>query len=191
MEAIETISLRVALKKKKKTSRSSFQGNGRYQAQSFISSGQLSLKNIGFLVADDEKALHCEELLMGLSVLRHLRVDTKTSLERNIKSLNGTYCSFLDTGFIKTGELGRITRARLHLQLGETINASREPDLPLPKVNYNTSRTEEDPFPDSSLLDQIDSEQHEEIKQAVAEMEHVRSETDLQIFIYQNLKVIL
>ena len=53
-----------------------------------LASGRLALRNITYLVADDEIA--CEDLLIGLSVLRHLKVDTKTLLETNRASLDGT-----------------------------------------------------------------------------------------------------
>lgn len=43
-----------------------------------LASGELALANLSFLVADDQ--MTCEELIIGLPVLRHLQVDTRTLL---------------------------------------------------------------------------------------------------------------
>ena len=55
------------------------------------SSGQLSLSNVIFLVADDDLA--CEDLTIGLPVLQLLQVDTRTLLENNRAALDGVNCT--------------------------------------------------------------------------------------------------
>lgn len=70
----------------------------------YLSVGQFALNNIRFLVDDDK--VESEVLLIGLAVLRHLRVDTKTLPEENIKALDGTYCSLGDTQPKEPGKLG-------------------------------------------------------------------------------------
>ena len=60
-----------------------------------LSSGNLAVLNVSYLVADDE--LVDEGLLIGRSVLEHLKVDTKRSLEENRESLDGT--DFASVGY--------------------------------------------------------------------------------------------
>lgn len=135
-----------------------------------LSSGQLALSNVTFLVADGD--LPCEDLLVGLPVLRHLQVDTRTLLEDRVSVLDGTDCSHIENpttlsqgGSVSGMMIARLTRIQEKKQFIVT-------DLPSnrPRINYNTARTEEDPFPDASLLDPIDEDQHEEIRQAVSDM---------------------
>lgn len=56
-----------------------------------LSAGQTALLNVEFLVADDEIA--CEYLLVGLTVLRHLGVDSRTLLQRGWNTLTDTCCA--------------------------------------------------------------------------------------------------
>ena len=56
-----------------------------------LSSGKFALVNIAFLVA--ENGLTDEDLLIGLAVLEHLKVDRRTMLERNCRDLDGMDCS--------------------------------------------------------------------------------------------------
>lgn len=56
-----------------------------------ISDGQLHLLNIECLAPDE--ALTCEDMIIGLPVLHHLKVDSKTLLEQNRGALDGTDCS--------------------------------------------------------------------------------------------------
>lgn len=51
----------------------------------------MALVNVEFLVA--EKEIACEDILVGLPVLRHLGMDSLTLLERNWNTLTGTYCA--------------------------------------------------------------------------------------------------
>ena len=131
-----------------------------------LASGQLALANLSFLVADDQ--MTCEELIIGLPVLGHLQVDTRTLLENNRAVLDGSDCSQI--GNPCTGDGGgvvsRMMSARMNCsvtgmsetEVDEQISATR------PRVNYYSARLEKDPFPDPSLLDPIDADQHEEIK---------------------------
>lgn len=59
-----------------------------------LSAGRLALTNVSFLVADND--LSCEYLLFGFPVLHHLGIDSRTLLERNRVTLDGTYCSSID-----------------------------------------------------------------------------------------------
>lgn len=64
------------------------------------SSGQLALNIIPFLVADGDLAW--EYVLIGLPVLRHLRIDRCTVPESNRSTFHGIYCSSVgnQTAFI-------------------------------------------------------------------------------------------
>lgn len=72
----------------------------------------MALKNIRYLLSDDPTT--CEDLLIGLPVLCHLHVDTRTLLEDNTTSLHGTDCSLDDPETVKTGKLRRIMTTRLN-----------------------------------------------------------------------------
>lgn len=191
-ESIKTVNLEVALKKTGEGPPVKFPFSRAWTVPSTVlhlSAGQMALKNIRYLVADD--SLTCEDILIGLPVLRHLRVDTRTLLEDNYTSLHGTDCALNDSETQKTGKLGRIMSARLN-QIQETDKEPSEKiDPARPKVNYHKARTEEDPFPDPSLLDLIDKDQHDEIKAAVKGMEQAAKKQGLADVYESNLKGIL
>lgn len=79
--------------------------------------------------------MDCEDLLIGLPVLQHLHVDTKTLLENNIKSLEGTDCTLPENDLTKTGKLNRLMTARLNLQLDRGSDVSQTPGPLRLKVN--------------------------------------------------------
>lgn len=174
IEAIDTVHLEVALTKKD-TTKHPYSFSRAWSVPVTVlhlNSGRLALKNIRFLIADD--AMTCEDLLIGIAVLEHLRVDTKTLLEDRIESLDGTDCS-PDLLQRKTtgGQVSRIMLARLNRVGNDQMDAPNPtvPDPTRPKVNYYRARTEGDPFPDPSLLDPVDMEQHEAITTALARMQ--------------------
>lgn len=152
-----------------------------------LSSGRLALKNIRYLVPDDDNAMVCEDVLIGLPVLKHLRVDTKTLLEDNIKNLDGTDCSLTDHPKMQMGKLGRLMTARLNRQ----YDGESPPTATRPKVNYVTARTEEHPFPDPSLLDPIDTDQHDDICKAIEDIKENANQNGLPAVYESNLKGIL
>lgn len=130
-----------------------------------LSSGQLALSNVKFLVSDD--ALVSEDLLIGLPVLEHLQVETRTLLERNRSALDGADCFEVASPMIdeRSGTVSRMMISRLN----RSVN-TEESDERQSFVHFNSVRSERAPFPDPSLLDPIDSEQHGEIEAAVASM---------------------
>lgn len=87
----------------------------------------MALKNIKFLVVDNELA--CEDVLIGLPVLQHRGIDSRTLLERNRAVFDGTDWSSVKK--ISTdnpsGVLGRLARAR------EKRQAEGCHDVPHPK----------------------------------------------------------
>lgn len=78
----------------------------------------MALLNVMFLVVDDDTA--CEDLLIGLAVLRHPLIDSCTFLEQNCNALDGTESSNLEppTNGKKVGHLGRLLVARMQ-RIGE------------------------------------------------------------------------
>lgn len=130
-----------------------------------LSAGPLALLNVRFLVADADLAV--EDLLIGLPVLRHLGVDTKTLLEERRDLLDGTDCNLhhLDVGTSKMGRVSRLMIARLNRLSDCTGNISGpEHGNRDTSVNYYDVREEMDPFPDASLLDPADADQADAVK---------------------------
>lgn len=161
MTKIDKVSLQVALKEDETAQ--SFTFSRRWTPPRTVLrlvAGPLALVNVTFLVADADLAV--EDLLIGLPVLQHLGVDTKSLLENKRDVLNGTDCSTVKP-HITGGHVSRLMIARLNRMTNEDFDAR-------PRVNYYDVRDEEDPFPDKSLLDPVDSSQHDEIAQDVEKM---------------------
>lgn len=118
----------------------------------------------------------CEELLIGLPVLHHLQVETKTLLENNRAILDGSDCSQIGNPCTSDGG-GIVSRMMLvRMKRTETGRSEAEVDVQLSatraKVKYYIARPERDPFPDLSL---IDVDQHEEIKTELGKKTEVRA----------------
>lgn len=133
-----------------------------------LSAGQMALINVEFLVADDEIA--CEDVLVGLPILRHLGIDSRTLLERNWSTLTETDCASVvhSTASDSCGALGRLMIARLN-----SVSMATAPQTPAHKRNPNRPRGDYyaykydvDPFPDPSLI-----EQHAETDQSTTHSE--------------------
>lgn len=141
-----------------------------------LNAGPLALNNATFLVPDGELA--AEDLLIGLPILQHLGIDTKAMLEKHRDVLDGADCSTIRSPSLSTnGKVGRLMIARLNRIEGDiTLN---EQDTTRPHVNYYSVREEEDPFPDSSLLDPIDSSQESEINDSLIRMMDTASKNGL------------
>lgn len=165
-EAIEPVSTQVALTNTKKAE--SFNFSRLWKVPRLVmelSAGRLAINNVSFLVTDDDLA--CEDPLIGLPVLRHLGIDSRTLLERNCAMLDGTDCSFVGhpSAPDRYGSLGRLMIARLQRSAGcarstvtdsDTDNDDR-PDpaclaLDRPKYNYFSHCAEEDTFRTPTLL---------------------------------------
>lgn len=133
-----------------------------------LAAGPLALVNATFYVADAE--LSAEYLLPGLPVLQHLGSDTKTLLEQKRVVLDGYDCSDVinDCTSSNNGQVSLLLTARLNrIDNDSDENAN---DINRPHVNYYRNREEEDPFPDTSLLDPVDSAQHEEFANTIHDM---------------------
>lgn len=122
-----------------------------------LSAGRLALNNISFLVADAN--LSCEDVLVGHPVLKHLGIDSRTLLERNRASLDGTDCSTVDHPTVSSacGSLGRLCIARLQRTHGaEPVSTVSDSPPTLssdrPRGNYYAHKFDIDPFPDPSLI---------------------------------------
>lgn len=132
--------------------------------------GQLGLVNVAYLVADDD--LSDADVLIGQPVLRHLQVDTRTMLENNCARLDGTDCSNVRTprNASRQVHVGRLMIARLNhvrpFEPSKKTSLSRD----RPRVNFYKARAEEDPFPDPSLLDPVDSAQHNDVRSTLDKM---------------------
>lgn len=88
LEAIESITIQIALKSSDKAA--SFKFSRVWKVQRLVmelSSGRLELTNISFIVSD--AALASEDVLIGLPALQHLVVDSRTILKRNRAMIDG------------------------------------------------------------------------------------------------------
>lgn len=106
----------------------------------------LALKSIRFLVADDNLA--CEDFLIELAVLQHLKLDTRTMVEEKRLTVNETDCAANQPIGAGNEEDGRLMIRRLNWI--PNIDKNR------PRVDYCAARTEQDSFPDPALLDPMD-----------------------------------
>ena len=95
-----------------------------------LSSGQLALCNISYLVVDGD--LTEEQMLIGLPVLQHLKVDTRTLLEQNRNQLDETDC--ISVGNPSVSSKGTSVK-RLKTQNEEHLSQ-----------DYRTLQDDEDPF---------------------------------------------
>lgn len=156
MSAIPPVHLRVALQESEKTAKFSFSRKWTVPRLVLeLSSGRMALLNITFLVADDE--LDCEDLLVGLPVLQHLGIDTRTLtlLERNWNTLSGTDCLSIKptTDAHGCGAFGRLILDRQgNVDAGTTETRENKVDPGRLRTDYDALRTEADPFPDPSLI---------------------------------------
>lgn len=88
-----------------------------------------------------------------------------------IKFLHDTGCSLDGSETVKTGKLGRVMTVWARSVSSNDLDSAARASNKRPKGNYCPARTEEDPFPNLSLLDPIEKDQHEGIRTAVEEME--------------------
>lgn len=127
------------------------------------------------MVSDDE--LTSEDMLIGRPVLEHLKIDTKTLLEKNRETLDGADCS--DVGNpTRHGRGGYVSRV-LDVHEEELHSYSNRP-----RAVHEYGKTEEDPFPNPTLLDLLDEDQAESLDEAIGDMiqrakENVLPETHL------------
>lgn len=90
------------------------------------------LLNVTLLGSDDELA--AEGLCIGLPVLQHLNIDTKTFLETNRATIDGADCSkfWNPSTFYLQGTISRLMIARINLienEIKEDFSESRSPVL--------------------------------------------------------------
>lgn len=127
-----------------------------------LASRRLALRNLTYLIAHDDLA--CEDLFIGLPVLQHLKVDSKILLESNRASLDGTDCTLIphSTAPVR-GVVSRLMISGMSRLPGNGLRRDSAHFSQRVHVNYFTVRTEEDPFPDPSVLDLFGTEQHDTI----------------------------
>lgn len=128
----------------------------------YLAAWNIALIDITNLIADDELA--CEELLIGLPVQPYLQVDTRSLLENSISSLDGKDCSQIQSIEDNGGCVLRLMIARLNRVSSQEKDTEFELQANPPRVDYNRTRQEPEPFPDPSLLDPIDRDQGKEVQ---------------------------
>lgn len=100
-----------------------------------------------------------EDLLIDFPVHRHLLINSKTLLENNCSTLDGTDCVDKRSTTTELGHIGPFTVARAMVVKDEayahcvdSTQRSAQPTRSLPQVSYDEARNDLDPFPDPSLL---------------------------------------
>lgn len=105
--------------------------------------GTVALRNVRFIVADDE--LSAEELLLGTFVLQNQRGDAGFMLPENWANLNGTDCMTMHNDFRNLGTIRSVMLFRVNMIVTSNLHRSR--------ADYENLHSEQDRFPDISLLD--------------------------------------
>lgn len=119
-----------------------------------------------------DNALSSDDVLLRLPNIHHLQIDSRTLLEVNRSILNDIDDSEVASPTMKNqGTLGRLLTAPIQRVKGskyehgiEYTQFSSQPAKDRPKLHCSNARNEHNPFPDSSLLDQVDDAQHDEIQ---------------------------
>ena len=108
-------------------------------------------------------------------------MDTRILLENNRSVLDGADFSHVGnpTTLNRGGNVSRMMIARLN-RISNSDPVKEETESSRPRVNYYTARSEDDPFPDSSLLDPLDEDQHDEIRAEVKNLKDTALENGLQ-----------
>lgn len=130
------------------------------------------------LVADADLAV--EDLLIGLPVVQHLGVDTKTSSEERRNFLDGFDCSSI-TPVTRSGQASWLMIDRLNRVPNSCVVDDKSLDNDRPRDHFYKVSDEEDPFPDTFLLDPVDSAQSNEIKSSIEDMIQVAFENSFPI----------
>lgn len=130
-----------------------------------LPSGKLAMMNLSFLVAEGELA--CENIIIGRSVLGHLSIDTAMLLDRNRQLLDDTDCSAVGNPTVLTGAVfvSRVMTARSNSIPNELLSDPNicKLDPARPRAVFDYQWIEDDPFPNPTLLDMVDSDQSVEV----------------------------
>lgn len=130
-----------------------------------LPSGKLAMMNLSFLVAEGELA--CENIIIGRSVLEHLSIDTAMLLDRNRQLLDDTDCSAVGNPTVLTGAVfvSRVMTARSNSIPNELLSDPNicKLDPARPRAVFDYQWIEDDPFPNPTLLDMVDSDQSVEV----------------------------
>lgn len=116
--------------------------------------------------------LAVENLLIGLPVLQHPGVDTKSLFEKRRDLLCCADCSSIGISHIgmSGGQVSRLMIARLSRLPNSFVPRGTSPVDSRPRVNYFTIKEKQYPFRDSSYMDPVDFDQLEEVCVAVEKM---------------------
>lgn len=135
-------------------------------------------------------------MLIGLPFLRHLKIDSRKLLESHQNILDDA--DFSDVGNPTTTacrSVGRLMIARLQMVKGKAFQHGRDytqrssqPQRDYTRVEYYKVRVGPDPYPDPSLLDPTEADQHSKIKEAVLNMLETVRDNGLQPRSWERLK---
>lgn len=166
MAKITPVTLQVALKQEAEAERFSFSRTWTAPRTVLqVSAGPLAMVNVTYLVAYADLAV--EGFLIGSPVLQNLGVNTKTFLEERRDLFDVADCSAVKSLGARGGKVSRLMIARIQGVSNDDVEPILQSTGGRPPVDYYTVRDEPDPFPDESLLDRVDSDQHEEVEESI------------------------
>lgn len=113
----------------------------------------MALLNITLFVTNYDTV--CEDLLLGFPVLLDLGIDSRTLLQQNWSSLNGTHCTDID-GCHAPSAAGRLGRLILAQMKRDDESQSNEPLPNRPRANYFDHKHTANPFLNHFLFDSQD-----------------------------------
>lgn len=189
IKKIDPVTVSVALKKDEEAQQFSFSRTWTVPRIILsLPSGKLAMLNVCFLVADDDLA--CESVLVGLPLLEHMKVDTKTMLDENRDRLDGIDCGMVGnpTRGGSTGYVGRVMVARYNAEGNVSSSALATVDPNRPKVDYFEARDEKDPFPDPCLIEPEQANTGEELQAAIDVMIQRSYENGLDSALHNDMK---
>ena len=131
------------------------------RATLYLASGRLALTHISFLRADDD--LVSDDVIIGHSVLTHVGIDTKSLSEKNRQKLDGTDSRDVGNPSRSNGS-GRVST--LMIARANNLVTNNNPD----QLNYFSSREDQDPFKNPTLLDKVGEDHEQEVRRAIHDL---------------------
>lgn len=130
----------------------------------------MAVINFTFLVSD--AILPVEDLLIGLLVLHHLCVESKTVVEEHWNLPGGVACGSVTTATtsLRSGKVGQLLMDQINRVANCAAEAVAQNDQDWPSVRFYKVRKEVDLFPDKSFFGTVDSVESTEVEAAIGKM---------------------
>lgn len=119
--------------------------------------------------ADDDWDPSTEDLLIGLPVLQHYDIDTKTLLEDHLVLLDSVNCSTIKAASCgsQEGQVSKFMTAGLNRINNNNVKTVMESSNNCSRVEYFKVKKKADFFLDPSLTDPVGKDQHQEFESTI------------------------